>query len=337
MEFFWPSDLPPTRQTWGIVDAGGIFTAPVSGVTRTVSRPGTRVTCKMSFENLAQSQRHRVMALMAALRGRVNRIWIPDFGTNLRGSFPATELLSNVAFDGNTTGWTSSNAELVLTPDSGRMRLSRTGVVADRYAYASITTVSGAQYLFRSGMIQGRAAPSYALQLGTTTTGAELGASAQATSQGQTHVVGAATGTTSYASVKDYIASRAADYFQLLDSPSVARCALVNGAAQSGSGLLIDGLPASTNGLLYAGDVVAVYTGRWEMKRLTMDLNSNSGGAGYMVFEPVLRSSPADNAPVAIYRPMARFLFAGQNMEWETKPGYYSSFDLEFVEDIFNT
>lgn len=334
MDFFWPSDLPPMKQTWGVLDSSGVFIAPLSGVTRTVSRPGTRVMCKMSFENLSQSQRHRVMALLSTLRGRVNRVWIPDFGTNLRGSFPASELLSNVAFDGVMTGWISSNAELVLTADSGRMRLSRTAVAADRYAYASITTVSGSQYLFRSGMVQGRAAPSYALQLGTSTTGAELVAGAQATAQGMSHAVGAATGTASYASIRDYSATRAADYFQLLDSPSVARCALVKGAAQSGSGLLIDGLPVSTAGLLYAGDMVAVYTSRWEIKRLTMDLNSNSAGEGYIVFEPVLRSAPSDNAPVAIYRPMAKFIYAGSGIEWETKPGYYTSVDLEFIEDI---
>ena len=236
MDFFWPSDLIPSKQEWRLLDSSGVFTASLTGTTRTVSRPGGRIACVMTFESLSTTERHRIMGLLAALRGRANRIWLSDFGTQKRGSFPANEELGNTTFAGNTTGWSSSNAELVLTADSGRMRLSRTGVVADRYASASIVSVSGSQYLIRAGVVQGRAAPSFALQLGTTSTGAELVAGAQTTTQGLAHATAAATGVTTYGVIRDYSATRAADYFQLIDSPSIARCALVQGASQTGSG-----------------------------------------------------------------------------------------------------
>ena len=52
------------------------------------------------------------------------------------------------------------------------------------------------------------------------------------------------------------------------------------------------------------------------------------------MFEPPLRSSPADNAPVAIHRPLARFLLAEEEVGWGSRPGVLSDFSLSFVEDI---
>ena len=333
-EFFWPLDIIPNKQTWSIRDASAVFTSPMTGTTKTVTRPGTRVGCSITLTKLSTSQRHKMLALIAALRGRANRIWIPDISTPLRGSFPATELLTNTVFETATTGWSSSSSELVLSVDSGRMRLTRTGVLADRYVSAPITTVASTVVLFRAGVIQGRAAPSYALQVGTTGGGAELVAGAQKTAGGLQHVVAPTTGTLSFPAIRDYSSGRAADFFQIVDSPSAARCAWVQGASQTGSGLYISALPVSTDGLLLAGDIVAVYTDAWEIKRLTANLNSNASGTGFILFEPALRVSPANAAPVAIYRPMAKFMLAGESVGWETLPGFYSDFTLDFMEDI---
>jgi hypothetical protein len=333
MDYYWPQDIIPGEQEWKIADSVGVFQSPLNGAIRTVSRPGTRIGCSMMIPNLNASKRHRLMALLAALKGRGNRIWLQDFGTVQRGSFPAVELLSNTTFP-NTTGWASSNAELVLTADSGRMRLTRTAVAADRYASMLGTSVSGSAYLFRAGVIAGRGAMGYRLQLGTTATASDLVAGSNLTASGYQQVSAIATGTSTYAILQDKISGRSADFFQFLDSPSLARCALVNGASQTGSGLLIDQLPASTNGIAVAGDMVAVYTTQWEMKRLIADLNSNSSGAGYLMFEPGLRASPADNAPIAFVTPMARFMLASDETSWSTKAGLFSDFQLDFVEDI---
>lgn len=333
-ELFWPADIIPSAMEWKILDSTAVFNSALSGITRTVSRPGTRLGCTMTFNALSSFDRGRVTGILAGLRGRSNRIWLEDWSTTQLGSFSTTELLSNNTFSA-TTGWTSSNAELVLTADTGRLRLSRTGVVADRSAYATTTTVANNQYLFTAGILAGRGNIRARLTLGTTAGGGELVTGSTETTNGLKHVVGMATGTTTYPSVGDFISGRAANDFQLIDSPSMSRCALVNGASQTGSSLWIDWLNASANNILRAGDMVAVYTtAGWEMKRLTMALNSNSSGQAQMMFEPPLRASPADNAPVWIYQPRARFLLAEEEVGWSSRPGVLSDFSVTFVEDL---
>jgi hypothetical protein len=332
-DLFWPADIVPSSVEWRIIDSTAVFNSALSGVTRTVSRPGTRFGCTMNFQALSGSDRSRVIGILSGLRGRSNRIWIEDDSYVKQGSLASTELLSNVTFAA-TTGWTSSNAELVLAADTGKLRLTRTAVVADRSAYASVTTANTVQYLFRAGVIAGRGNVRMRLTLGTTAGGGELVTGSTETTAGLKHVTAAATGTLTYAGVGDFISGRAADNFQIIDSPSVSRCALVNGASQTGSALWIDALPVSTTGLLKAGDMVAVYTTGWELKRLTADLNSNASGQAHMMFEPPLRASPADNAPISIYRPMARFLLAEEEVSWGSRPGILSDFSVSFVEDI---
>lgn len=332
-ELVWPSDIVPSSSEWRIIDSTAVFNSALSGVTRTVSRPGLRFACTLNFTALSGEHRSRVQAIMSALRGRTNRIWLADDSYTKRGSFAATELISNTTFP-NTTGWAGGSGEVSIAADSGRLRLTRSSVVADRTIYTSSTTVSGSTYLFRAALAAGRGNIRAALRLGTTAGGTEIVNGAISTTASMIHVIGAATGTTTYPAVADWISGRAANDFQLIDSPSMARCALVNGGSQTGSSLWIDALPNSTDGLLKAGDLVAVYTSGWEMKRLTADLNSNASGQGQLVFEPPLRSSPADNAPVAIHRPLARFLLAEEEVGWGSRPGVLSDFSLSFVEDI---
>ena len=333
-DYFWPDDIIPAAQPWRVIDNAAAFTSPFSGTTQTVGRPGgIRIGCTITTQPLRGAERHRMMALIGALRGRENRIWLPDFAVNQRGSFPTGELLANPTFP-DTSGWTSSNAELGLTADSGRLRLARTGVTGDRTVSAPVFTVSGASYLWRTGLLSGRGPLAYALRVGTTAGGSELVSGSNLATEGLQHVVATATGTSSFAGVLDRISGRSAGQFQFLDSPSFARCALVNGGSQTGSAILIDGLPANTNGVLMAGDVVAIFTNTWEMKRLRADLNSDGSGNGWLMFEPSLRVAPADNAPVAIWEPRARFMLASEEVGWDTEPGHITQFQLEFIEDI---
>lgn len=332
-ELVWPSDIVPSSSEWRIIDSTAVFNSALSGVTRTVSRPGLRFACTLNFTALSGEHRSRVQAIMSALRGRTNRIWLADDSYTKRGSFAASELLSNTTF-AVTTGWAPSNAECVLAADSGRLRVTRTAVVGNRTIYASTATTAGVSYLFRSCIAAGRGNIRASLRIGTDPINNDIADGATNTTALLGHVAGTATTSTSYASIADWTSGRAANDFQFIDSPSMARCALVNGASQTGSSLWIDALPNSTNGLLKAGDLVAVYTSGWEMKRLTADLNSNASGQGQLVFEPPLRSSPADNAPVAIHRPLARFLLAEEEVGWGSRPGVLSDFSLSFVEDI---
>ncbi len=334
-DVFWPNDLIPSAATWRLIDSTGVFDSPFSGVTRTVSRPGIRWACDMTFDSISSTDRGRLLALLASLRGRSNRIWLPDFSQVKLGVFTGAELIGNTIFS-TTTGWTPSTSEVVLYADGGALRATRTGVTGARYIYAdAITSVTSAQYLFRAGVTQGRGAFGFDLKLGSTAGGTEIVDGTDQTSGGYYHVVGAANGTTLYASFGDGSSGRNINDFTRFWTPTVTRCALVNGASQTGSALWVDGLPTSTDGLLLSGDLVAIYAGtNWELKRLTASLNSNSSGEGQLLFEPPLRVVPSDNAPIALVKPVARFIYAEDNVEWATRPGIYSNVSVSFVEDI---
>ncbi|HEU4602311.1 MAG TPA: hypothetical protein VFS24_10100 [Steroidobacteraceae bacterium] len=125
-DFFWPPDIVPSDVEWRLLDSTGVFSSPLSGTVRTVSRPGTnRWGVRMSFQNLKDSQRYRLMSLIALLRGQSNRIWIPDVSSVRRGSFPASELLSNNTFASGTTGW-SANSQANISVQDRILRLQVT-------------------------------------------------------------------------------------------------------------------------------------------------------------------------------------------------------------------
>jgi hypothetical protein len=76
---------------------------------------------------------------------------------------------------------------------------------------------------------------------------------------------------------------------------------LVKGASQTGRTLLIDGLAASTSRIFVAGDYFQV--GNY-LHMITATIDSNGSGEATLQFEPVLRASPADNAPIIFNTPM---------------------------------
>jgi hypothetical protein len=67
---------------------------------------------------------------------------------------------------------------------------------------------------------------------------------------------------------------------------------------------------------------------------LVADLDSNASGQGYLIFEPQLRASPADNSPVIFRSPMGRFLLSDESVSWNVRPGLIGDIELNLVEDI---
>lgn len=74
---------------------------------------------------------------------------------------------------------------------------------------------------------------------------------------------------------------------------------LVQGASQSGTSLVVDGVTASTL-ILSEGEFFQVGD---EFKRMTADATSNASGVVTLNFKPALRVSPADNATVTFTSP----------------------------------
>ncbi len=110
-----------------------------------------------------------------------------------------------------------------------------------------------------------------------------------------------------------------------------AATALASGTTQTGSGLYLKGLPASTSGLLLAGDAVQI--GKQFFKVLA-PLDSDAAGLGYLEVSPNIRTPFADNDPVIINRPMGRFMLASEDAGYSTRPGRTSTMTLEFEEAL---
>ena len=74
---------------------------------------------------------------------------------------------------------------------------------------------------------------------------------------------------------------------------------LVNGAAQTGNLINIDGCTASQTGWLKAGDYVQFGTGSSSsLHKLLEDVNSNSSGETTLEIWPSVRTAPANNSAV---------------------------------------
>lgn len=101
-----------------------------------------------------------------------------------------------------------------------------------------------------------------------------------------------------------------------------------SGASQTGTGLHLKGIPASSSGLLLPGDWIEI---NGELKQVTAALNSDASGIGYLQFEPALVRSPSDNDPVAITDPMGKFLVSNIKIDNEFGTQAKVSYDLEHI------
>lgn len=110
--------------------------------------------------------------------------------------------------------------------------------------------------------------------------------------------------------------------------PTLTTSAASTGSSQSGGGLYLKGLPASTSGLLLADDWVEI---NGEIKHVLTSLNSDAAGLGYLQFEPPLVRSPADNDAVIITNPMGKFLVSNVKLENEFGTQARVSYDLEHI------
>lgn len=72
---------------------------------------------------------------------------------------------------------------------------------------------------------------------------------------------------------------------------------LVKGAGQNGNTLAIDGCTPGVTGWLKAGDYFSVNS---ELKQFTADASTNGSGEATLAFQPALRNSPEDNAPLTV-------------------------------------
>lgn len=120
---------------------------------------------------------------------------------------------------------------------------------------------------------------------------------------------------------------------------------LVDGAAQTGSSLNLDGFTASQSGIIQRGDFFRI-AGLEQLFQVTRDGSSDAGGnVADLTFWPPLRSSPADNAAIELtgapYFECGVFMLV-TDLEHENlqdvlvagSPELRSSLTLTFEEDV---
>lgn len=224
-----------------------------------------------------------------------------------RGSFPSTELATNGTFANGTTGWSSSDASQVTISVSDRtLRLHRVAAtLSPTIQMAAVTVTNAVYYVARVFVREGRGPVQYTLRIGTTAGASDIAVSSTVTTQGMTELAGLASGTTMHLSIQDLASGKSTGDFSDVAYVSLARCPLIAGSSQTGSALIVDQAPSSTDGLLLAQDWISV---GGELKQVVSAVSSNSSGQAYIRFKPQLFRSPADNSPVIVTDAMGKFL-----------------------------
>lgn len=105
---------------------------------------------------------------------------------------------------------------------------------------------------------------------------------------------------------------------------------VVNGADQTGTSLICDGVTISTD-IVKAGDVGTV---NGEFKMFTADASSDGSGNVTLSFEPQLRSAPSDGATFEIQTPLITMRWNNPEIMWSAVPPKLYSIVLELRESF---
>jgi hypothetical protein len=357
-ELYFPPHIRVSTSQWDLVDNAGRFQSPLSGVARIVGRNGDKWRASLVLNSASGSatsgtedgNRSAVQAFILGMRGAVNSVWLKDHSYERRGSFSTSELLTDNDLTSLTglstgTGFALTLADRVAR--STRTSISLSGspqaqVASSFIRTASSPTVVGAAYCARAIVVKGKGYTPHsgflAVAAGTSLDGTQLSYTAYDDFGLLSHTF-LATTTESFIGVRDFDPEGVVvgDYVSI-PYISLARCARVDGASQTGNALNVKNLPTSSTspivgveGLLLAGDTIQVGD---QYLMVTAAVNSSAAGTGYIEFSPSLRESPADSAPVIIHQPMGKFMFAGNSAGWTSRPGVFSDATLEFDEDL---
>ena len=93
----------------------------------------------------------------------------------------------------------------------------------------------------------------------------------------------------------------------------------------------VKGGPASMQGLLREGDVFEV---SGQIKIVTAALDLDAGGNGYLKFEPPMSRAVLDSTPIILTQPICKMMLVEDEVEFDCRPGGYSNFEFDFVQDL---
>ncbi len=99
---------------------------------------------------------------------------------------------------------------------------------------------------------------------------------------------------------------------------STAGTPVVNGGSQTGDELDIDGLPASVNGYLKAGDYIQLGSGSTAtLHKVLEDVDTNGSGQATLNLWPKVRTAPTDNATVVVSSAKGQFRLNSNETTWD--------------------
>lgn len=156
--------LPPwlriARSRIGYLDSTGMSRGEFTGKLKTASKGGDRLSASVEFSPTisrgeSAMERAALISFLASLRGRQNRVYMTDHSYVKRGSFPATELLTNNTFENGTTGWAIYKSTLSVIDRV--LRAKSDGATADfGVTRAGVSVSQYVPYVFRAAFPSSR-------------------------------------------------------------------------------------------------------------------------------------------------------------------------------------
>ena len=306
------------------------------GITQVVRSNVSKWKARLRYVSMGTDQRQWLARFIAHV-GTHRPFWVRDPSLTLRGSFPATELLSSPY---SASFWTPGTNRSVVADNEG-VRVTRTGATQNSTLAlaSSVAVTANANYAFRAVFEKGPGTLQLGMAAGSTATGTGYGSSANSATAGRRTLRVVPTATPMYVSHTDDVvpdANWTQPAWYLLRAQSLVRAFTVDGGTspvtQTGNGVYVKDLPTSTTDNLDAGDMVEIVSaGFSQMVRVTEAVASDSSGKGYMMFEPYLRGAVSDNDLIIPYRPMCLMRLT-EEPDWVTRPGHYSDVELACEE-----
>lgn len=233
-DFFLPPDIGIAAASPNLDANTSSFSSPTVGSTRTAERLGDRLRFQLNFTTVNDNastarQRGRMIALLMSLRGQSGRVWMTPPGATLRGSFPATEIITNNDFSNGVSNWSAGSEAALIALDRGMRvkRIANAGTGGNAYATQSVSGLTvDAPYALRimvskvNGVVNAGASVSGAIEPGVPDAGA-IPAMRRASG------IAIATSGAVFADNIGNLISRAGDYYDV-GWTSLAQCALVD-------------------------------------------------------------------------------------------------------------
>lgn len=335
--------LEPSAVTWTLEHNVGMSVNPLGNTLQRVVRSGPRWRATVEYPPLQGADAKLFAARLDEMSRGDRWFYFPVPQAEFSGNWNVENLITNGDLANETTsGWTAGYSA-TLSNNARRLKVSNgsTGSpTEDGAALQNVTMEANKPHILLAGAMPGGPSEIVSATIDRQSDGVDEETTGNLTAP--TLIALDISPTVSGMRVNLYNRSQYTEGYVYFGNVSLARCLRVNGSQQIGNKLLVDGGPTSAsspttglNAALKAGEFVCFKGGnQYELKRLTSDFDTDSTGAGYLEFEPFIRTAPADNAPVIVYKPFVRMILAQHTSAHSINTAKHHGFVLDLIEDV---